>query len=1115
MTGPAAKTSASAGTRSRRASPVRMRSAGMVVRRACRCGATADGECKECERERKPTVQRSASGPGAIGAVPSSVYDTLNMPGEPLAADLRSRFEPRYQQDFSNVRVHTDARAAESARSINARAYTVGQHIAFDRGEYQPGTAAGQRLIAHELAHTVQQSGVQRFATEGLSVDASNSAFECEAEAAADHAMSAAPPAARPALSAPVAGAPARVARLARDWQDLPAPLPVTGHVVSQRAQLDPTVTNPDILAFKINKLLLPREKGPVEALYRAKAAADALEGTVRFTGNTADGAQAGLWQARADTDNLRRNWLIKIGWNNLTAAEVGTRWNQAGGIAPTAATFPRVNPRVATAACDMDHIVELQLGGTNVPENLQVLNAAENQGAGRSLWAQLRDLASEIRATLPTPRPREIILSFANVEQVGGTVAPAAASGPGAGATCTEVECAIQDQLGASGTSPTAGAAGEALVLEVGGTTATIGANPSPADTDLLNSTPANLAAAELIPGIILSTFHRPATSETCDGFIESQAYFKRSKPTRVPLALQANQAALVFNSRTEGGQRRLSLRGNAHPSVRFTYPYLSTGDLRLSFDPETGLSGEGRLTPSLPLLSSAPMNVEFGQDRLRIFYGAARGPIATPIPGLRLTEATLGLDILPELRPTGRIAFAAGPSGRDLVTGSVEATADTNGLALDGVIIARIPNTDEARGEVHYRNREWSGFIVVSTSQIRFPGVRGGEIRIDFTNEGPVPSGRVDLEVAGQPVTLSAVYRQGRFLFRGEGTFDLPGLNPLVATVETDGQSVSFEGTTGVTLRYMNGTMTVRYRSGEWSGDGTVNVAHGRASGTANVHLSPAGRVYGDGRLQYRITDTLTAGIGILLREDQSVRVSGDITLATIQLFDRFPRTGGRQRLFRTHIGIPILGFSLGPVGDIGLVLAIDPEIGVYYGIGPGELRNTRITTAFDPFAANPNFEFTAGTEIYIPFDAGFYITIPASLSLAAVIASVSAGLEATADIGLRGNFGASASLAYRQSIWTVETLAGIYANPRLALRIDGFLRAAAGFGPFERVAEKRWNLAGWEWGSDMRFGIEFPFRYASNEPFQSPSFDDIRFIKPDIDFTRLLTDVVGEGR
>lgn len=160
----------------------------------------------------------------------------------------------------------------------------------------------------------------------------------------------------------------------------------------------------------------------------------------------------------------------------------------------------------------------------------------------------------------------------------------------------------------------------------------------------------------------------------------------------------------------------------------------------------------------------------------------------------------------------------------------------------------------------------------------------------------------------------------------------------------------------------------------------------------------------------------------------------------------------------------------------------------------------------------ADNPDFEFTAGAQIYIPFDAGFYLTIPASLTVGAVVASVSAGLSASADIGLRGNFDANASLAYRQQIWSVETLAGVYANPRLALRIDGFLRAEALRGMYE--AEKRWNLRNWEWGSNMRFGIEFPFRYVSNQPFQPPSFDDIRFIYPEnISFQTMIRDIVSQ--
>jgi len=82
--------------------------------------------------------------------------------GQPLPKSVRANFEPRFSYDFSQVRVHTDSRAAESARVVNARAFTVGLDVVFGAGQYAPGTSEGRRLMAHELTHVVQQSGKNR-----------------------------------------------------------------------------------------------------------------------------------------------------------------------------------------------------------------------------------------------------------------------------------------------------------------------------------------------------------------------------------------------------------------------------------------------------------------------------------------------------------------------------------------------------------------------------------------------------------------------------------------------------------------------------------------------------------------------------------------------------------------------------------------------------------------------------------------------------------------------------------------------------------------------------------------------------------------------------------------
>ena len=82
--------------------------------------------------------------------------------GRSLSDSTRAYFEPRFGHDFSHVRIHSDQSAAESAHSLNARAYTIGRNIVFGSGEFAPETSEGRRLLTHELVHVVQQGGAER-----------------------------------------------------------------------------------------------------------------------------------------------------------------------------------------------------------------------------------------------------------------------------------------------------------------------------------------------------------------------------------------------------------------------------------------------------------------------------------------------------------------------------------------------------------------------------------------------------------------------------------------------------------------------------------------------------------------------------------------------------------------------------------------------------------------------------------------------------------------------------------------------------------------------------------------------------------------------------------------
>jgi hypothetical protein len=90
-----------------------------------------------------------------MDVVPASVDQALASPSMPLEPTLRQDMEQRFGHDFSRVRVHSDAAAEQSARDVDADAYTVSHHIVFGAGRFAPGTTEGRRLLAHELTHVV------------------------------------------------------------------------------------------------------------------------------------------------------------------------------------------------------------------------------------------------------------------------------------------------------------------------------------------------------------------------------------------------------------------------------------------------------------------------------------------------------------------------------------------------------------------------------------------------------------------------------------------------------------------------------------------------------------------------------------------------------------------------------------------------------------------------------------------------------------------------------------------------------------------------------------------------------------------------------------------------
>ncbi len=140
--------------------------AGPTLHRKCSCEGSGS-ECPECKKKKEEKLQLKAQSSVVPTEAPPIVHQVLRSPGQPLDSATRAFFEPRLGRDLSHVRVHADAQAAESAHAVQARAYAVGDRVAFANGQYSPHTSEGRRLLAHELAHVAQQgageaTGIQR-----------------------------------------------------------------------------------------------------------------------------------------------------------------------------------------------------------------------------------------------------------------------------------------------------------------------------------------------------------------------------------------------------------------------------------------------------------------------------------------------------------------------------------------------------------------------------------------------------------------------------------------------------------------------------------------------------------------------------------------------------------------------------------------------------------------------------------------------------------------------------------------------------------------------------------------------------------------------------------------
>ena len=1071
---------------SRKSPPAKSTSRLMLQRKcACGAGAGAGGECDTCAAA-APFLQRHSASPNAgheHGAWPSSVNDAIARTGQPLDADTRHFMEDRFDTDFGGVRVHDDTAAAASARDVDAQAYTVGQHIVFANGHYQPHSESGRHLLAHELAHSVQQQGLQRSGVSNLADHGPDyRRLEVEADHAADRVMRGAPltagmlsPSGGPRLSRKSALKPAPKDdddkdkkpgfKAEYDTTTYNRSFTLTGTSVPE--QLTGTVDKNEA-AYKVDTLVLPPQKGAKAVQHCTKNL-----GTLGAVFDWSSGPvptknKAGKNEARDPTDTLQRSWLATVGYK--LGKETHSRWSDVGGEKQ----FPK--PPLGPT-CELDHVQELQVGGTNAGENLQVIDKVDNASSGGLIQQQLRQLAeaafNDAKEVLDGKRPKRVSLTFGSVVMQGAPVC---------GTCCQLAQRFVDPAITAASEKPSVDV--DVIVI---GKTFTL---KLPADkSKSIPLTGVNAGIATSIKGLTLVSYERGPQGKGHDSIratLDDKAIGAKPGTKSTLLTLKIGPDGTL---QAPKGKLPAPVKAEFDKMSPITFTTLSVDD--------SGTTATGTLKPSLPLLPV--LDVALDPQGFRVGKALDPAKIKPPFPGVKVTEASIMMELAPAFKPVGTLSFEFGSSAKKVADLKLTASADEAGLVLNGNLFIYIPGVDQAKGNVTYEAGQWSGGAHIEATQLKMPFVKGGAIDVSLKGGKLDAGGKVNLELPGKnDATLEVFYTESRWIFKGRGRIATKSkyLKPIEATILVQDDLFRATGSTGIAFSGLDGTVDATYenRAGKERvyGKGNIKISKGRANGSIDVELHANETLTGKGKLSYEIKKEMVATAGITIDDKQKITFDGELTFPDIKLFPRFPAKEEPHTIFSASGNIPIPGASIGPIG---LKVKLYGSLGYYYYVGPGVLTAIKATVRFSPFEPDPDFAFSLKAKASIPAGGGITGTVGADVVLDALVAEVGGGLNVEAKAGLEGKAELGGEIAYSKDRFSVDASAYIGGSVVLAAALKARVYAEAGVWKFKVRTEKTWTLLGGKFDTGLQLGVRMPLHYDSVEGFRMPQLSDIK--------------------
>lgn len=1039
---------------------------------------------RERLRRRRPPLRPSPAGRGSAGHRSAEHQPAEHQPdpanaaeraihrrgvGVPLRPEVRSRLERGLRRDLGHVRVHDDATAHGAAEALGARAFTHRHHVWLGRGQ----SASDVRLMAHEAAHVVQQTG---------------------------------------AAAPPVQRAPNDDADAAEEKTSYEK-----GGSSIDTEKKEVTLKQLEVPTAKATKMNYPP--------FKLRKSSGGTGGAAPSGGDSRGTSQRKKWDkavkagADAKIDALLEGVSpLKVGKKSsyyLKSRQANFHLVGTRSQIKRRARRPSWNKGGTEHSFDVDHIQEHQLSGPDEPGNYWLWDASANRSSGSKIANEIDDALGDFLAEAKpelganAPTLAEVKSGYDPVKFEKVVPGLPVTGAPGQFWQKGEIESGRHTRLLRK--------MSEREIEDVRGSETQL--------SIFTSATGGQLFHVPWGPG-----------QTSAEGSFELYENFEVRKVTYTPggggtvtgVAFRGNQyldeqpitATLSKKSGVEYGGY-VSGQGIESQISKLKFKPLSPIELdQVTLESGRGIVVRGRVMPTVPLIKDVGIElVVSGNDvTLSKTFTASDfdfpGPIQVTDASLRVSAGGKGLEI------TGDVLFEVEKMGKGEIHGAGGSSGD---FALTGKLDFDAELFDKAEVTVSYENSKLDGTGTLTIAKGKLRGIESATIEIEVKDKEWEATGEVEPDVpAVSSGTLSAAYKEGEGLEIGgklDFSSDAPAIKGGSITVEVvkgdAGYKVAGSGSAELDIPGIDAKVDAEYDDGAFDASAEVGYKKGLLDGsfTAGVKKeSPEAELvpYGSGTVTLKLAPWLQGTVGIKILPSREVEVQGKVSLP--DALEVFPEKKVEKELLSIGVDIPIVGVSV--AGQrIGIFANVTGSLGARAAIGPGKLDQLSLEVFYNPSDESAT-KVTGNARFVVPADAGIRLAVRGALGAGIPVVSAQLGLELGGELGVEGEAEAGVEVNWTPSQGIdLEAKGKVKARPKLTIDLTGFALVEADV-VVETVElyRKNWKLAQKEIGSNLEFGIIFPIHYKEGEPF-SISLSDVEFIEPDVDAMGTIRQVIGE--